>query len=353
MADTATRPVDQASPPEEGSALTLTGRVLRSPALAPGVVVIAVYLFFAIVAGGNGFLSVASTASWLDTTAQLGIVAVPISLLMIAGEFDLSVGSVVGAGSITMGVAIEHYNLPLIVAAMVGVAIGIVVGLVNGVLVTRTGLPSFIVTLGANLIVLGLGISISDGLLQATTVSFTVNGGLANILDYSVDGFDISIVWWLASALVAGWILIRSRFGSWILATGGDAAKARRSGVMTSRIKLLLFVWAAGAAAFLGVLEAVQYTTGDPTTGSSYVFEAPIVAVIGGTLLTGGYGNVLGTVFGVLIYGITSAGLFYTGWDTNLTQVFLGILMLLAVLANHQLLRLALLPLRRGERKRQ
>lgn len=330
--------------------LTIVGKVLRSPAFAPCIVALAVYLFFVIVAGGNGFLSVAGTASWLDTTAELGIIAIPISLLMIAGEFDLSVGSVVGAGSITLGIGVEHFHLPLIVAALIGVAIGLLVGLVNGLLVTRTGLPSFIVTLGANLIVLGLGIAISDGLLQATTVSVEVSGGIANVFMYSFHGFNISIAWWLGSALIAGWILTRSRYGSWIMATGGDAVKARRSGVMTARIKLLLFVWVAASAAFLGVLQAVEYQTGDPTTGSSYVFEAPIVAVIGGTLLTGGYGTVLGTVFGVLIYGITDAGLFYTGWDTNLTQVFLGILMLAAVLANHQLLRLALLPLRRRER---
>ncbi len=350
MPNTVTKPTGQHEETSASMPLTIVGRVLRSPAFAPCIVAIAVYLFFVIVAGGNGFLSIAGTASWLDATAELGIIAVPISLLMIAGEFDLSVGSVVGAGSITLGIATVHYNVPLFAAALIGVAIGLLVGLINGALVTRTGLPSFIVTLGANLIVLGLGIAISDGLLQATTVSISASGGFANVFMYSFHGFNISIAWWLGSALIAGWLLTRSRYGSWILGTGGDSAKARRSGVMTSRVKLLLFVWAAFAAAFLGVLQAVEYHTGDPTTGSSYVFEAPIVAVIGGTLLTGGYGTVLGTVFGVLIYGITDAGLFYTGWDTNLTQVFLGILMLAAVLANHQLLRLALLPLRRRER---
>jgi simple sugar transport system permease protein len=279
-------------------------RLAQAPEFGAAVAAVLLYTFFALDAGSNGFVSVAGTASWLNTAADLGVIAVPVGLLMIAGEFDLSVGSVVGAGSITIGIGMEHYHLALIVAALIGLAVGIVVGLVNGLLVTRTGLPSFIVTLGANLIVLGLGIAISDGLLQATTVSITVGGGLANLFDYSVHGFNISIAWWLASALFAGWLLMRSRFGSWILATGGDAAKARRSGVMTHRVKLLLFVWVAGAAAFLGVLQAIEYTTGDPTTGSSYVFEAPIVAVIGGTLLTGGYGTVGGTVCGVLLLAV-------------------------------------------------
>jgi simple sugar transport system permease protein len=326
-------------------------RLTRAPASGSAAAAVLVYAFFAVASAGNGFMTLTSTASWLDTASDLGILAVPVALLMIAGEFDLSIGSMVAAGSITVGVVTSHFGAPAWVAVLIAIAIAAVVGLGNGLMVTRTGLPSFIVTLGANLILAGLALTISRSLTGTTTLSVTISGFWHGLFAYRLGQFDISILWWLLLALAAAWILSRSRFGPWILATGGNADQARRAGVLTARVKLLLFTGTAVAAAFVGITQAIQFGTADATTGQGYVFQAPIVVVIGGVLLTGGFGTILGVVMGTVLYGIISGGLFYTGWDTDLSQVILGVLMIIAVLANNQLRALALTPVTARKRR--
>lgn len=323
-----------------------SSRVARAQAFGPAVVAVVLYLFFVFVSLGSGFVSWAGAASWLDTTADLGIVAIPVALLMIAGEFDLSVGSMVGGGSITVGLLTGFLGLPLWLSFIVGIVLGVAVGLLNGILVTRTKLPSFIVTLGTNFIVLGAGITTGDAVMHSTIATVQTTGSFSELFKGKIGVFDVSVLWWIVVALIAAWVLRRSRYGNWIMATGGDADKARRSGVLTSRVKISLFVCTAVAASFVGMLEAVKFGSADPTSGSSFVFEAPIVAVLGGVLLTGGYGSILGVVFGLLIYGICNAGLFYAGWDANLTQVVLGALLLVAVLSNNRLRQIALTPIR-------
>jgi len=326
-------------------------RLTRAPAFGSVVAVVVVYVFFAAASAGKGFVSLTGTASWLDTGSELGIIAVPVALLLIAGEFDLSIGSMVAAGSITVGVVTSHFGAPVWIAVLIALVIAAAVGLGNGLLVTRTGLPSFIVTLGANLILAGLALTISRTLAGTTTLSVTTSGFWHGFFAAKAGQFYISILWWLLLALAAAWILSRSRFGPWILATGGNADQARRAGVLTARVKVLLFAGTAVGAAFVGITQAIQFNTADATTGQGYVFQAPIVVVIGGVLLTGGFGTVSGVVMGTVLYGIISGGLFYTGWDTDLSQVILGVLMIIAVLANNQLRTLALTPVTARKRR--
>ena len=309
-----------------------------------GAIAAAILLFgfFAIASAGRGFVSVAGTASWLNTASELGIIAVPAGLLMIAGEFDLSIGSMVGAGSVTVGLLTGYLHYPLWLSLVVAGVAALAVGIGNGLLVTRTGLPSFIVTLAANLIVAGLGLAISQSVADSTSITVTTSGALPKLFDGSWGAFSISNLWWLLVAGVAAWVLSQTRTGSWIAAVGGDTGRARRAGVMTSRLKIALFVCTSLAATFVGVMQAVQFNTGDPTTGQGYVFEVPIVVVIGGVLLTGGYGTIPGVAIGTVIYGIINAGLFYTGWNTDYSQVVIGALMVVAVLTNNGLRKLAL-----------
>ena len=320
--------------------------LVRAPEFGALVAAVVLYLFFVVTTAGNGFVTANGTASWLDTASELGILAVPIGLLMIAGEFDLSVGSMVGASSMTMGVVCGHYHDSLLVGIVVALALALVVGVANGLLVTRTGLPSFIVTLAANLILAGLALAIAQSLAQTTQISFTPSGPLNTVLSGQVGQFDASIGWWAAIVAAAAWVLGKRRFGNWILATGGGTENARRAGVPTSRVKVSLFVCAALAGALVGVIQAVQFSTGDATTGQGYVFEAPIVVVIGGVLLTGGYGSILGVVLGTVIYGFVNAGLFYTGWNTDYAQVVIGVLMVIAVLTNNFVRQLAVRTVR-------
>ena len=319
---------------------------LRQLTLAPefGAIIAAVliYVAFVLLSLGHGFVSAAGTASWLNTASELGILAVPVGLLMIAGNFDLSIGSMVGAGGIIIGVVYVHYHEPFILAAAVAIAFACIVGLGNGLLVTRTGLPSFIVTLAASLIVLGLNLTMAVNFTGSTVITITSSATVRKVFAGSLGGFDISIVWWSLVLVGAAWLLGETKFGNWIFATGGENQKARRAGVRTAYITIILYICSALGATFVGVLQAIEYNTGDAMNGQGYVFEAPIVVVIGGVLLTGGYGTVIGVGIGTLIYGIVNAGLFYTGWDTNYAEVVIGTLLVVAVLTNDTVRRLAL-----------
>lgn len=321
---------------------SLPGRLVRRPEFGSLVVTIAMLGFFAINAGSNGFMTASGVSGWLNTAAELGIVAVPIALLMISGEFDLSIGSVVGASGILVAISTGQFGLPVELSVVMAIALGVLVGLANGVLVNRTGMPSFIVTLAANFFLLGVALGLSRLLASTTTVSIRFEGFMHELFAGKVGDFNVSIIWWIALALVAAWTLSRTPFGGWIYATGGNVDAARRAGVPTARVKLILFATSGGAAALLGVITAAQVNAGNAVSGQGFVFQAPIVAVIGGVLLTGGYGSVLGVCFGSAIFGIVSIGLFYTGWNTDWAPAFIGALLVLAVLGNTLIRKLAL-----------
>lgn len=319
----------------------LTG-LLRRPEAGPMVAVALVYLFFFITAGGAGFTSIDGTGGWTRTAAELGIVAVPVAVLMIAGEFDLSIGSVVGASTMIVAVGVGAKGLPQGLAVVLALAAGALVGLGNGLLVVKTGLPSFIVTLAANFIVLGLALGLSNALAGSDTVSFVSSGWLHDALAGTSGQFHISVLWWAAVSLFAAWVLTRTRLGNWLFATGGNFEGARTMGVPTSLTRVLGFVGTGVGASMVGVIQAFEFQNGNATNGQAFVFQAPIVAVIGGVLLTGGYGSIGGVVLGTALYGIISQGIFYTGWDTSWVQLFVGVLLLLAVLANNSFRKFAL-----------
>lgn len=324
---------------------SVISRLVRAPEFGAAAAAILIYGFFSITSSGR-LLTLDATAGWLDTAAYLGIIAVPVGMLMIAGEFDLSIGSMVGAGSISVGVITGALNQPLPLAVGFAFLFAIAIGVCNGLLVTRTGLPSFIVTLGTNLVVAALALTLSRQLANTTTITVYTSGLLSQLFSSQWKSFGISILWWVLILVIAAWVLRYTRFGNWILATGGDAERARRAGVMTSRVKIILFVCTALAATLVGVSQAVQYNTGDAVGGQGYVFQAPIVVVIGGVLLTGGYGTMLGVALGTAIYGVADAGLFYTGWNTDWAQGVTGSLLILTVLTNNSLRRLAVSALK-------
>lgn len=320
--------------------------VLMSAMLRPeagGVVsALLVFLFFAVAAGQNGFLSPLGTANWLDTAADLGIVALPVGMLMIGGEFDLSVGSVVGAASMIVAICSGYYELNPWIGVGLAFLAGGLVGSINGLIVVRTKLPSFIVTLATMLMISGGMLGIAIALTGSSSISAVPSGSAQAVFASKYTEFHVSIVHWILLSIVATWVMQKTAFGNWVYATGGSAQTARLAGVPVDRVKVSLFICTALAAVLSGVNETLTFQNGNITLGSQYVFTGIAAAVIGGVLLTGGYGSPVGTMFGALTYGIVSLGVFFLGWNTDLANLFIGLLLLLAVLANHRLRQLAM-----------
>jgi simple sugar transport system permease protein len=156
-----------------------------------------------------------------------------------------------------------------------------------------------------------------------------------------IDGFPISILWWVGLTAIATWILLRTRFGNWIFAVGGDEVAARNVGVPVHRVKIILFAITAISAVLFAATQITEVGSADTLRGTQKEFDAIIAVVIGGTLLTGGYGSAIGALLGALIYGTVQIGILYTGIDSDLFKVFLGLMVLLAVLFNNYVRRRA------------
>ncbi|RKS75536.1 simple sugar transport system permease protein [Motilibacter peucedani] len=337
-------PVADPAGPAQTSGRSTVRRLLTRPEIGGAVSALALFVFFSIFAGDNGFLTQGGTANWVNAAAELGIVAVPIGLLMIAGEFDLSVGAMVGVGSMSVGITTGGYGEPAWLGVIVGFAIAVAVGVANGFMVVRTGLPSFIVTLATMMMLLGGALAVSIWATGSSNVSAS-SSGLTHALFASKwmnDQLGVALVWWVLLLVVSAWMMSRTRFGNWTYATGGNVVAARLVGVPTDRVKISLFVATSVCAVLTGTVQTLTLGNGNVTLGSAFIFQAVAAAVIGGVLLTGGYGSPMGTACGAATYGIISTGVLLLGWNADLTQLFIGALLLVAVLANHRLRALAL-----------
>jgi len=306
-----------------------------------------VFAFFAV--QSPVFRSARGVANWLDPASTLGIMAVAVALLMIGGHFDLSAGVLTGTTALTVGIVAVEFHQNLWVAIAVALVIALLIGFLNGWLVTRTGLPSFIITLGTFLMLEGLNV----GLTKLFTNTVTV-GGIDDVPGYAaaewifasklaVAGteFRIAIFWWLLFTALATWVLLRTRFGNWVFATGGDEVAARNVGVPARRTSIALFMTTATAAWFVGTTLAVRLTSVQANTGVGQELIYIVAAVIGGCLLTGGFGSAVGASLGALIFGMTQLGIPYLHWDADWFYFFLGAMLLLAVLANRLVRRYA------------
>jgi simple sugar transport system permease protein len=317
-----------------GALRSLLGR----PELASVAGCALVFIFFAAVAGDNGFLSTDGTASYLEVAAQVGIIGVPVALLMISGEFDLSVGSMVGAAGMIIAISTSEFTWPLWAGILLAFAVAAAVGWFNGYVVVKTGLPSFIVTLGMLFALRGATIGLSRVLTDRTQLSLWppfMDGFIHDIFAGKIGPFAASIFWWIALAALATYVLTKTIFGNWVYGTGGDKGAARNVGVPVARVKILGFVATATAAALLATIQVLDAGSADVLRGNLLELQAIAAAVIGGVLLTGGYGTVVGAAFGALIFGMVQQGIFFTGVDTDWFQLFVGAMILLAVLFNN------------------
>jgi simple sugar transport system permease protein len=318
------------------------GNILRRPEMGSFIGLIAVFIFFSIFGGAN-FLTAGGAASWLNVAAELGIIALPVGLLMIAGHLDLSVGSVLPASSMTIAIVSGFYHAPIIIGVLAALGLGLAIGFINGLLVVRTKLPSFVVTLATLFAVAGLTLGLSVILTGSTSVALKSGPMVKYLLGAYVGGkFQVTIFWWIAAILVVGFILNYARYGNWIFAMGGDSVSARNAGIPTNRLTIALFMSSSLSAAFVGLSQAILYNSAQVSAGQSFIFNSIIAVVIGGVLLTGGYGSAVGIVLGTLTFAIVNQGIYYTGFDANWASLIIGVLLLAAVLMNNTFRNMAL-----------
>jgi len=321
-----------ASPESTGASL---GTLLRRPETGSLIGLLCVFVFFSVF-GGDTFLSVSGLASWLNIAAELGIIALPIGLLMIAGHLDLSVGSVIPASSMTVAIVSGHFGLPMPVGITCALALGLAIGFLNGYLIIRTDLPSFVVTLGTLFAVAGLTLGLSVIVAGSTSVALKSDPLTKMLLGDFINGkFEVIILWWIAAMVLVGYLLGHTRYGNWILALGGDKVSARNAGIPTDKLNVALYMGSGLSAAFVGMCQAILYNSAQVSAGQSFIFNSIIAVVIGGVILTGGYGSVLGIVLGTMTFAIVNQGIYYTGFDANWASLIIGVLLLAAVLLNN------------------
>lgn len=303
---------------------------------------IVIWILFAIITPKN-WISIVGVSRILDPASTLGIMAIAVALLMIGGEFDLSTGVMTGTTGLVAGLLSTRMGWPLWIAIFAALIFALVIGYFNGVMVIKTGLPSFIVTLATFFVLRGANV----GITRLVTEQVYVGGidktvGFESARAFFNTGITISgvewrssIIWCIVLTIIASWILLRTKYGSWIFATGGDAQAARKGGVPSNRVKIVLFMTTAAASWLVGIMNIVRLRSAVASQGIGQEFIYIIAATIGGCLLTGGYGSAIGSVIGAVIFGMAQVGIVFAGWDTDWFYSFLGVMLLAAVLVNN------------------
>lgn len=341
-------------------------QALIRPELGSICGVFLVFVFFFLTASDSGMFSPSGVMNWSVVSAQFIIISVGACLLMIAGEFDLSVGSMIGFAGMSIALLSISFGWPVWLAIITTFILCMLVGALNGWLVIKTGLPSFIVTLAFLFILRGLTIfaaitttnkTIIGGVREAAegdwlaplfggkifTGLFTWMGDQGWIETFTrgikkgqpvVEGIPMLMVWALALVIFGHYLLTKTKFGNWIFAAGGDAQAARYVGVPVNRVKIAMFMFTAFCACVFATAQVMEFGSAGADRGVLKEFEAIISVVIGGALLTGGYGSVIGAALGAIIFGVVQQGLFFAGVESSLFRVFLGVILLLAVILN-------------------
>ena len=315
-------------------------RVMRRPELGALLAAAGIGIFFALTADPFGTLD--GAANWTDVASTLGIPAVAVALLMIGGEFDLSAGVMTGTSGLFMGIMATEVGMNIWLAILLTLVFCGSIGFLNGFMVVKTKLPSFIVTLATFFVLTGVNLGVTKeitGTVRVAGISeaggydaaFKIFGGTF----WEPYDFRLSVLWWIAITAIATWLLARTRVGNWIFGVGGDAVAARNVGVPVPRVKIALFMTTALASALVGIMIALRLGSMQAGQGIGQEFEFIIAAVVGGCLLTGGFGSAIGASVGALIIGMAFIGIQFSGWNTDWRYLFLGVILLLAVLINN------------------
>jgi simple sugar transport system permease protein len=317
------------------SAATLsTKRILKiyleKPELAGLVLLVILTGVFQIESSGV-FLGLENLRGILGLLPETGLVAIGVTILMICGEFDLSVGSIFALMPMTMAVTMTH-GLPFVIAAAIGFLVCVAVGLLNGYVTLAFNIPSFITTLGMLFIVRSLTVVISGGF--PPVLSSDIPTWLFTSFVGPFELFRMSFLWFTLVAVLAGYVLARSNFGNWIVAVGGFRLAAAATGIPVKSMKMICFVLCSVLAGFAGMIQVFRLGSPLPSIGEGLELQAVAAAVIGGTALTGGVGTVLGGIIGALLIRVIDNGLVLSEIDANWFEFAIGVLTILAVVAN-------------------
>jgi simple sugar transport system permease protein len=320
--------------------ISTTARILRRPEIGALLAAIVVGVFFWT--QNSLFLKLDGISNWTDVASTIGIPSVLVALLMIGGEFDLSAGVMTGSAGLMMGVLATEVGMNIWLAIVLTLIAATAVGFVNGYMVMRTKLPSFIVTLATFFILQGVNLGVTKAITNQVAVSgIDLEPGYksANAIFggsfWSPHDFRITVLWWILITAIATWVLARTRVGNWIFGVGGDANAARNVGVPVSRVKIGLFMATSFVCALTGIMIALRLASTQASQGVGDEFQFIIAAVVGGCVLTGGFGSAIGASLGATIIGMAFIGIQFSNWNTDWRFLFLGVILLVAVLVNN------------------
>ncbi|ESZ30116.1 ABC transporter permease [Mesorhizobium sp. L2C084A000] len=330
----------QSSPSAGGEGFDLAKLLLEGRAFFALIVIIVVFSILS-----PYYLSVANFLTMASHVAIFGILAIGMLLVILNGGIDLSVGSTLGLAGVVAGFLMQGVTLtwlgvvlypPVWVVAVLACMLGAVVGLINGVLIARFKVPAFVATLGVMYMARGLALLMTSGL------TYNNLGGKPELGNTGFDalgfnrlfGVPTGVVVLVVIALIGSIVLNRTAFGRWLYASGGNERAAELSGVPVKTVQISVYVLSGICAAIAGLILSSQLTSAGPTAGTTYELTAIAAVVIGGAALTGGRGNIRGTLLGAFVIGFLSDGLVIIGISSYWQTVFTGAVIVLAVLLN-------------------
>lgn len=326
-------PVGSARGFHRPGARTVLRALLGHREVGVAVALIVVYaVFFSM---KREFLTAGALGDIVTVAAELGVVTVGISFLMISGEMDLSVGSSFALSGMILAILVTRTACNPYLGFIVALACGASIGALNGFVTLSARIPSFISTLGAMMFWRGVGLYITQGWPISVFEDVPLLKWLGGARVYST--LHISAVWWLALASVFWFTLQKTAYGNWVFATGGRRAAARALGVPDTRVKLVNFILAGLLAGLAGCLQLGRMGSMSPVWGQEVALEAIAAAVVGGNSLTGGVGTILGAILGTLTMASIRIGLVMVGAPAYWYMAFVGFIVVASVALNVKL----------------
>jgi simple sugar transport system permease protein/ribose transport system permease protein len=322
-------PTRQVAPPSWGLGSQLHGAIGRLASFAELGILLAWFVLAGVLTAVTPyFLTETNLLNVSRQMAIVAIVAVGMSYLIISREFDLSVGSTYGLAGIGAGLLVRNVGVNIWLAVAIMLCVGALIGLINGLMVTKVGIPSFIVTLGMLSLLRGVALVLANG----WPVSDLPPASFFDVFGGRLFGrIPMQTLWMMAVLLVGGFVLSKTLFGYHVYATGGNRDAARLMGIDTDRVKIINFVVAGTLAAFGGLISLAFLNSVTPTAGTGLELDIIAAVVIGGTALAGGAGSILGTFLGAAILSTVRNGLVLLGVSAYWQQAAIGLVIVIAV----------------------